>query len=168
VSAFIVSVVGRAADWFLGREVSMTDLANSPAFYGLIVVSLFFGVVISFIVYVWLVRATGATFQDTLGARDWYYAGFLTGVFERFFFTCAVGLLGAGGTGVMTAMIGWIAVKGQVHYKMFTDTNNQDHLPQIYLGLLGSLTSLLLAILGGYLWDGGYALSHPFVGKPGP
>jgi hypothetical protein len=65
----------------------------------------------------------------------------------------------------MTAMIGWIAVKGQVHYRIFSETATRD-VPQLYLGLLGSLTSLLFAVLGGHLWDAGYALSHPFTASP--
>ncbi len=47
----------------------------------------------------------------------------------------------------MTAMIGWIAVKGQVHYSMFTRTEKAN-MPLVYLGLLGSLTSLLFAVFG--------------------
>jgi hypothetical protein len=38
-------------------------------------------------------------------------------------------------------------------------------MPQVYLGLLGSLTSLLFAVLGGYLWEHGHTLAHPLIGQ---
>jgi hypothetical protein len=61
-------------------------------------------------------------------------------------------------------MITWIAVKGQVHYKIFSE-KDQHNMPQVYLGLLGSLTSLLFAVLGGYLWEHGHTLAHPLIGQ---
>jgi len=137
---------------------------GSSLIFGLFVVSGICGAIVSFLVFLFLVWATGATVQRTIN-REWFYTGVLTGVFERFFFTCAIGLLGTSGSGIAPAMIAWIAVKGQVHYKIFSDTD-QKNMPQVYLGLLGSLTSLLLAILGGYLWNNGYTLAHPLIGKP--
>jgi hypothetical protein len=137
------------------------QLLGAPWFYGLIVVSTICGAIVTFLVFLFLAWWTGATLEKAF-IEEFHYAGFLTGVFERFFFTCAIGLLGAIGSGVMTAMIGWIAVKAQVHYRIFSETASRD-MPQLYMGLLGSLTSLLFAILGGYLWDAGYALNHPFT-----
>ncbi len=139
-------------------------LYGAPWFYGLIVVSTICGAIITFLVFLLLVWWTGATLKKAM-SEEFTYTGILTGVFERFFFTCAIGLLGASGSGVMPAMIGWIAVKGQVHYRIFSESATRD-MPQLYLGLLGSLTSLLFAILGGQFWDAGYALSHPFTPKP--
>lgn len=139
-------------------------LCDVPWFYGLVVVSTFCGAILTFLIFLFLVWWTGVTLKKAI-SEEFSYTGFLTGVFERFFFTCAIGLLGASGSGVMTAMIGWIAVKGQVHYKIFSETGSRD-MPQLYLGLLGSLASLLFAVLGGHFWDAGYTLSHPFTPKP--
>ena len=36
---------------------------------------------------------------------------------------------------------------------------------EVYLGLLGSLTSLLFAVVGGYLWEHGHTLAHPLIGQ---
>jgi hypothetical protein len=149
---------------FLEDGRMIIELCGAPWFYGLIVVSTFCGAIVTFLVFLFLAWWTGATVAKAM-SEEFHYTGFLTGVFERFFFTCAIGLLGASGSGVMTAMIGWIAVKGQVHYKIFSDTTTRD-MPQVYLGLLGSLASLLFAVLGGYLWDAGYALNHPFTPSP--
>jgi hypothetical protein len=157
--AYLVTCV---VAWEDGRVFNA--LYEAPWFYGLVVVSGVFGAIVTFLIFLFLVWFTGAPLKEAM-SLEWRYTGILTGIFERFFFTCAIGLLSANGTGVMTAMIGWIAVKGQVHYSMFTRTE-KSNMPQVYLGLLGSLTSLLFAILGGYLWNAGYALSHPFTGNP--
>jgi hypothetical protein len=138
------------------------NMMGSSWIFGLIIVSGIFGAIISFLVFLFLVRATGVTVQLTIN-REWFYTGLLTGIFERFFFTCTIGLIGTG-SGVAAGMITWIAVKGQVHYKIFSE-NDQHNMPQVYLGLLGSLTSLLLAVLGGYLWEHGYTLAHPLTGQ---
>jgi hypothetical protein len=137
-------------------------LFGAPWLYGLVVVSGIVGAIATFLIFCFLVWFTGVPALEAMSS-EWRYTGVLTGIFERFFFTCAIGLLSANGSGVMTAMIGWIAVKGQVHYSMFTRTE-KTNMAQVYLGLLGSLTSLLFAILGGYLWNAGYALNHPFTG----
>jgi hypothetical protein len=140
----------------------MEFIMGSPCVFGLIVVSGILGAIIAFAVFRFLVWATGAQVAQTI-TREWFYTGVLTGIFERFFFTCAIGLLGSG-SGITPAIIGWIAVKGQVHYKIFAEAD-QHNMPQVYLGLLGSLTSLLLAILGGYFWYNGHTLAHPLTGQ---
>ena len=78
--------------------------------------------------------------------------GIMTGVVERFFFTLLIGLFGP--SAVASAAIAWIGIKGQVHYKMFTD-KNPDHLPRIYVALLGSMISLIFAFAGGAIWCAG-------------
>jgi hypothetical protein len=138
-------------------------MMNSPVAYGLIIVSGIFGAIISFFVYLLLVWATGTTLKLTMD-REWWYTGFLTGIFERIFFTSVIGLLGTSGSGAAPAIIGWIAVKVQAHYNIFSRSDRQD-MPKVYLGLLGSLASLLLAVLGGYFWYNGHAWAHPWVGK---
>jgi hypothetical protein len=137
-------------------------IMGSSWVFGLIVVSGIFGAILTFLVFLLLVRATGASVKVTMN-REWFYTGVLTGIFERFFFTCTIGLVG-GGSGAVAGMITWIAVKGQVHYKIFSE-KDQHNMPQVYLGLLGSLTSLLFAVLGGYLWEHGHTLAHPLIGQ---
>jgi hypothetical protein len=137
-------------------------LISSSLIYGLIIVSGILGAATSFFVYLLLVWATGTTIRLTLD-REWWYTGFLTGVFERIFFTSIIGLLGTNGSGAATAMIAWIAVKVQAHYNIFSRPDKQE-MPRVYLGLLGSLGSLLLAVLGGYFWYNGHAWAHPWTG----
>jgi hypothetical protein len=59
---------------------------------------------------------------------------------------------------VLAAMIGWIAVKGQVHYKIFSDGSKTADMRPVYQGLLGSLASLVFAIGGGAAWDSSLSL----------
>jgi hypothetical protein len=138
------------------------NVMGSPCIFGLFVVSGIVGAIISFLVFVFLVWATGETLQSTMKG-DWLYSGVLTGVFERFFFTGALGLIR--GSDIVAAMIGWIAVKGQVHYQIFTQKDPEQNMSRVYLGLLGSLASLLLAVWGFYLWDTGHTLAHPLTGQ---
>src|ERR1700758_4903612 len=95
-------------------------IMGSPWVFGLIVVSGIVGAIVSFLVFLFLVWATGTTVELTMN-REWFYTGVLTGIFERFFFTCAIGLLVTSGSAIAPAIIGWIAVKGQVHYKIFAE-----------------------------------------------
>src|SRR5262249_2743164 len=113
---------------------------NAPWFFGLIGVSGIAGMVGSFLVFLGLLAATGMRFRDIVNA-EWFYTGFLTGVIERFFFSCTIGLMAADGnaSAIVGAMMAWIAIKGQVHYRMFSDQTTKS-IPQIYLGLLGSLS----------------------------
>lgn len=135
-------------------------LINAPWFYGLFLVSTIVGAAGSYVVFLALTRIMRITMADAKG-DDWWYTGFWTGVFERFFFTCGIGLLGKSG-GMMAAMATWIAVKGQAHYRMFSDAG-RENTAKIYLGLLGSLGSLLFAIWGGYAWRGNSTLSCVLV-----
>jgi len=124
---------------------------DTPWALGLIVVSGIGGIVGSFVFFLIFRYATGAASEKLL-SREFFYTGILTGTVERFFFTILIGWLGT--NGIAQAAIGWIAIKGQVHYKMFSDTNNVD-MSRAYLGLLGSLSSLVFAIAGGYIWNQG-------------
>ncbi len=135
-----------------GGVNQMGYVLSIPWVFGLGIVSGVGGAVGTFIFFVILRRITGATVR--VRSKEFFYAGFVTGVIERIFFTCLVGLFGP--NGIAPAAIGWIAIKGQVHYKMFSEEDNLD-LPRVYLGLLGSMASLLFAIIGGYLWYSGWS-----------
>ncbi len=123
-------------------------LLDTPWIFGLITVSGIAGMFGSFAFFLIFRVATKAT-SETIFSREFFYTGFLTGVVERFFFTVLIGWLGT--NGIAQAAVGWIAIKGQVHYKMFSDSSNVD-MSRAYLGLLGSLSSLVFAIAGGYIW----------------
>jgi hypothetical protein len=85
----------------------MSYVLNSPWVFGLIVVSGLVGIIGSFIFFLVLLCATGAK-AENIWSREFFYAGFLTGVVERFFFTCIIGLLGS--SGIAQAIVGWIAI----------------------------------------------------------
>lgn len=75
----------------------------------------------------------------------------LIGLVERTFFTVAVAV-GLSGTAV--AMIGWTALKGTLYWASYKET----HPANVLIALIGSLVSLLFAVLGallcnGELWD---------------
>ncbi|MCO7516806.1 hypothetical protein NJF44_18470 [Pseudomonas guariconensis] len=95
------------------------------------------------------------------GLSDFIFTGVLTGIVERFFFTLAIGLLGT--SGVVQAAIAWVAIKGQVHYRIFTDDKSGDTdgsgLLRAYLGMFGSLVSISFAIWGGVIWQDCHTLS---------
>jgi hypothetical protein len=138
----------------------MRGYFNLPWVFGLIGISGLVGMVGSFLIFMVLLRATKTRFGDVVD-REWLYSGFLTGIMERFFFTAAIGLLGADGnaSSVVSAMIGWIAIKGQAHYRLFSEPANVN-IPKIYLGLLGSLGSLMFAAGGGFAWTHKWTLDR--------
>lgn len=123
-------------------------ILNTPWVFGLIVVSGIAGAIGSFVIFVIFRHAIGATSESVL-SREFFYTGIMTGIVERSFFTLLIGLLGS--NGVAQAAIAWIAIKGQVHYKMFSEGGIETS--RAYLGLLGSIASLVFAIAGGYLWQ---------------
>ena len=126
-----------------------TLLFDTPWAFGLVVISGAAGMIGSLILFLGFRNATGAKSEKLL-SREFFYTGLLTGVVERFFFTIIIGWLGT--NGIAQAAMGWIAIKGQVHYKMFSDASRVD-MPRAYLGLLGSLSSLVFAIAGGFVWQ---------------
>ncbi|WP_428420482.1 hypothetical protein [Methylibium sp.] len=128
-------------------------LLDTPWAFGLVVVSGFAGILGSFLCFLVFRSATAAKAEKLL-SREFFYTGFLTGVAERFFFTLLIGLLGT--NGIAQAAVGWVAIKGQVHYKMFSDGSKVD-MSRAYLGMLGSLSSLVFAIVGGYVWKEGFS-----------
>jgi hypothetical protein len=129
---------------------------NVPWIVGLVGVSGVGGLIGSFLIFLGLLGATKMRFRDVVD-REWFYSGFLTGIFERFFFTLTIGMLSPdkNAVSIVSAMIGWIAIKGQAHYRLFSEPNNKD-IPRIYLGLLGSLGSLLFSVAGGFTWLNGW------------
>ncbi|MBA56772.1 MAG: hypothetical protein CMK89_20145 [Pseudomonadales bacterium] len=124
---------------------------NSPLVNGLIIVSGVGGLIGSFVFFMIFAFVTGAEREPIL-SREFLYTGIMTGIAERFLFTMFIGLMGY--SGIASASIGWVAIKGQVHYKIFTDSDRND-LPKAYLGLLATLSSLVFAIVGGYVWREG-------------
>ena len=68
----------------------------------------------------------------------------LTGVVERLFFTIAIAFDSSVSA---AAMIGWCALKGAAHWNSFTEEAK----PHTYLGFMGTLVSMIFAVIGG-LW----------------
>lgn len=126
-------------------------LVSAPWFLGLVVVSGVIGAIGAFIFYLFIRYVTGAGNDEKIWSREFLYSGFVTGIVERFFFTLLIGLFHKEGVDVGAAAIGWIAIKGQVHYGMFSRRGPAE-LPRAYLGLLGSMGSLIFAFAGGYVW----------------
>lgn len=143
-------------------------LLNAPWFFGLVVVSGIIGAIgahFFFLIYRFLARKAVHKFApvneedlvERLYSRDFLLTGVLTGVAERFFFTLVIGLLGP--SGVASAAIGWVAIKGQLHFKLFTDHQRKD-IPRAYVGILGSLSSISFSALGGFAWENCFTLSE--------
>jgi hypothetical protein len=136
----------------------MSEFLHKPWFFGLFVVSFAFGIVGSFLFFLFLRWLTGAQ-GENIFTRSFLYTGFFTGVVERFFFTMIIGVLGF--NGIAQAIVTWIAIKGQVHYQMFSGTREHPaDLARAYLALLGSIGSAIFAILGGYLWTEDWSLDN--------
>ena len=121
----------------------------TPWMLGLIVVSGVMGLFGGFSFYILIRIATGA--KEKIWTREFLYTGVLTGVVERLFFTALLGWFGKEGVDVGSAAIGWIAIKGQVHYGIFSKRKSR-YLSRAYIGILGSIGSLLFAFAGGYFW----------------
>jgi hypothetical protein len=75
-------------------------------------------------------RDTGRALLDS----GWLYTGLFTGIAERFFFTVLIALLH--NSGIASGLVGWIAIKGQVHYRIFTEV------PKGVVGAVGGATAL--------------------------
>jgi hypothetical protein len=138
----------------------MRACLNGPWIFGLFGISFAAGIVDSFLIFIMLLVFTPTRLGEIVD-REWIYSGFLTGIMERFFFTVVIGLLAADGSAssVVSTMVGWIAIKGQAHYRLFSEPANIN-IPKIYLGLLGSLGSLLFAVGGGFAWTHHWTLDH--------
>ncbi len=119
---------------------------DKPWFIGVMIVSGFCGAIGSFVFYFAFSKLAGI--PTKFSSRSFLCTDFLTGVLERFFFTI---LIYCSNTGIASAAIAWIAIKGQVHYKIFSPEKNQDLLC-VYRGILGSISSLFFGIIGGYIW----------------
>jgi hypothetical protein len=116
---------------------------------GFVIFSGIFGIMASFICYLLLRIAIGVK-SEYIFTRHFFYSSVLTGIFERILFTLAIGLFKFEGS-VISAAVGWIAIKGQLHYKIFTDKGigQGEGLAKCYLGLLGSISSIVIAMIGG-------------------
>jgi hypothetical protein len=71
----------------------------------------------------------------------------LIGLVERTFFTVAIAV-GLSGTAV--AMIGWTALKGTLYWASYKEA----HPANVLIALIGSLVSLLFAVLGALICNG--------------
>ena len=144
------------------------SIVDSSWFFGLVVVSGAAGAVGTLIFFsvFWVLKVLVVCMGHKSGEDEsdedkndtfveFLFTGVLMGVVERFFFTFAIWALS--GNGAFQAAITWVAIKGQVHFKIFTE--NSRGVPRAYLGLLGSLVSMTFAILGGYFWAKGVTLS---------
>lgn len=69
------------------------------------------------------------------------------GIAERLFFATAIGV-GLSGTAI--SMVAWTALKGAAYWNAF----DEDHKANVFVGLVGSLTSMLFAILAGQICNG--------------
>jgi len=94
--------------------------------------------------------------QNEAGHLPRWFTGWIVGFIERLFFTTAVGLGGVGPC--MSAMLIWISLKAQTHHNIMNPTGGMadpagsDPLlkrKQAYLGILGNLISLGVAIVCG-------------------
>lgn len=121
----------------------MRYILNSPWIFALFIVSGLIGAIGAYLLFRFIVYLTGADKSKVMD-KEWRYTGVWTGIFERAFFTSYISFVDTNGIG--QTMMAWIAIKGQVHYKMFTD-GGPDKMPSIYLSLLGSLSSLMFVIL---------------------
>ena len=107
--------------------------------------------------FVWIIRnrvissiekATGVSVEDPWrdpNAPHWFVAE-LAGLVERIFFTIVVA---TGLTGVAPAMIAWIGIKGIVHWQVFKDDLGNQNIAFSFIGVLGTMVSLLVAIACG-------------------
>jgi hypothetical protein len=93
-------------------------MSETPFFLGIVLVSGLGGLVMTFLSHLFLMKVSGYSVGEELSSRGFLVTGIITGVVERFVFSLFVGF--AGPAGVATAAIGWIALKGQLHYKIFT------------------------------------------------
>lgn len=97
-----------------------------------------------------------STAQNDIGHLPRWFTGWIVGVIERLFFTTAIGLGGVGPC--MSAMLIWYSLKAQTHHNIINPTGGladpagSDPLlkrKQAYLGILGNLISLGVAIVCG-------------------
>lgn len=79
----------------------------------------------------------------------------LTGSLERLFFTILVGL---NVPGFPIAMMAWLAVKMATNWNRPTPTGGEPRDVRLwsFSGLLGGLVSMLFALLGGFICQGGW------------
>jgi len=70
----------------------------------------------------------------------------MVGLVERTFFTIVIA---AGLTGTAVAMIAWTAIKGSLYWSHY-----QKHPEHVLTAMLGSLVSLLWAVIGAFICNG--------------
>jgi hypothetical protein len=80
------------------------------------------------------------------GVPNWL-SGPLTGIVERIFFAVVVA---TGLSGSAIAMVAWTALKGAVYWNAF----GREFKAHVFVGLLGSLVSMLFAVLAGFVCNG--------------
>jgi len=116
-------------------------------FIGLVLISTVGGVILTFLWHWLLLWIEGNGIKEKICTREFLITGVLTGIVERFVFTLIVGLSGVGGAAA--GAVGWVALKGQLHYHIFTHDPDNSDVVSAYIGILGSMVSLVIAFIGG-------------------
>lgn len=133
---------------------------KSSIYLGLCIGSFLFGMIFTKILYEWLMRLMGIRREKEYGpifSQEWFFSEILTGIIERLFFTICIGVGGIGSiSNIMISSIAWTALKCQVHFKIFTESNN---IKKVYLSVFGSIISMAFAVIGGFWWVNGYSVS---------
>lgn len=121
---------------------------------GLVVISTVSGLALTFLWHIFLLKVAKLNLnQEVWNNEEYLLTGLITGVCERFLFTVFIGFSGV--SGVATAAIGWVAIKGQLHYHIFT--KDAPEVSRAYVGILGSVFSLCIAFIGGVIWHSGHS-----------
>ncbi len=149
-------------------------LFNNRFYFSAFIVSGGGGALASAVTYLLLIKWA---FRKENPAKNLDHVGIITGIIERFFFTCAMVLTT---NGIVQAAIAWIVIKAQINYQVFTKAPNgnaHDYRCKMYPHLLGSSLSILCALAGGFMWTCKYTLetfwplihwAHTFCHGPMP
>ena len=131
---------------------------------GLVGVSTVLGVFISLFWYWALKKIDGIIYKKVKCKTLLTEYGILTGIVERAFFTVAIATCMSGG--IITAMVAWTALKSQTLWAAFSvavarvavaddnKTNNEKKDKDIFVSLLASLGSMIIAIVAGNICSG--------------
>ena len=125
---------------------------------GLVLVSGLIGLFLSYLWYWMICKVMGVRPKYRLFPlpKPWEgHTGLYTGIMERFFFTV---LIATNMTGIAIAIIAWIVFKGSNFWTSFTKENpksiEQKEPKRFYVGVMTSLGSMLIAIVGAQICKG--------------
>lgn len=128
-------------------ETWLTVLILASGLGGFLLTGLFVKI-ISWRVTVSIEKKTGQKVYDRWkdpNSPHWFVGPF-AGVIERTFFVLAIGF---GLPGAVPAMVGWIGIKGVVHWSVFDNQNKHHRVAFSFIGVLGTMFSLIIATLCG-------------------